>query len=95
MEKEKFLENFEMVIKMVSESTVLKEKSLNRFCVCDEYDQYVLTADWCEGRPTLYIVHDNINGHRNICYEVKEISKIEIVYLLDAWQEIVSMFEED
>ena len=93
---EKFLENFEMVIKMVSEATVLKEKSLNRLCVGDEYDRYTLTADWCEGRPTLYIVHvHENNGHRDICYEVKEISKIEIVHLLDEWQEIVSMFEEE
>ena len=92
---EKFLENFEMVIKMVSEATVLKEKSLNRLCVGDEYDRYILTADYVQGRPTLYIVHDNINNGYNICYEVKEISKIEIVHLLDEWQEIVSMFEEE
>ena len=89
-----FMENFEKVVQMVMEATVLHEKSLNGFCVSDDYDRYILTADWCGGKPTLYIVHDNVHGERQIYYEVKEISRAEIVRLLDEWEMIVSMFGE-
>ena len=90
-----FMENFEKVVQMVMEATVLHEKSLNALCVEDDYDRYTLTADWCGGKPTLYITHDNVHGERSIWYEVKQINRTEIVRLLDEWQLIVALFGEE
>ena len=90
-----FSKDFELVLKMVMEATVLHEKSFNALCCEDEYERYILTADWCEDKPTLYIVHDNVHGDRYIYHEVKEINRTEIVRLLDVWQEIASSFGEE
>ena len=88
----KFMENFELVLKMAMEATVLHEKSLNSLCLSDEYERYILKGDWCEGKPTLYITYDNVHGDWKIYYEVREISRQEIVRLLDVWQEIEDSF---
>ena len=91
----KFMEDFELVIKMAMEATVLHEKSLNALCVEDEYERYVLTADWCDGAPTVYITYDNVHGDRYIYEEVKEVNRTELVRLLEVWQEIASSFGEE
>ena len=90
---EKFTDNFEFVIKMVMEASVLHEKSLNAMCIEDDYERYLLTADWCNGSPTLYITYDNVHGDRCIYYEVRGISRQEIVHLLEVWEDIVSRFD--
>ena len=92
-----FKENFELIIRMVSEATVLKERSFNALCVEDDYERYILTADWCkiDNKPTLYITYDNVHGDRYIYYEVSEISRTEIVRLLDVWQEIEDRVGEE
>ena len=94
---EKFMEEFELVIKMVMEATVLHEKSFNALCVSDEYERYILKADWdrVDNKPTLYITYDNVHGDWNIYHEVSKISRQEIVRLLEIWDDIASSFEED
>ena len=87
------MNNFELVIKMAMESTVLHEKSFHALCVEDDYERYILTADWYKGSPTLYITYDNVHGDRYIYYEVKEVNRAEIVRILDVWQEIEKSFE--
>ena len=91
----KFTENFEIVLKMVMEASVLQEKSFHALCVEDAYERYTLTADWYKGAPTLYITYDNVHGERYIYDEVKEVNRTEIVRLLDVWQEIASSFGEE
>ena len=92
---DKFMENFENVLKMVMEASVLHEKSLNVLCVEDRYERYTVMADWYEGAPTVYITYDNVHGDAYIYYEVEEISRQEIVRLLEVWQEIEEMFGEE
>ena len=94
---ERFMENFELVIKMVSEASVLKERSFNAMCIEDVYERYILTADWSKvnNAPTLYISYDNIHGDRYIYYEVSKVNRTEIVRLLDVWQELASSFGEE
>lgn len=92
---EKFTEKFELVIKMVMEATVLHEKSLNVLCIEDEHERYTLIADWYKGAATLYITYDNIHGDAYIYYEVKEVSRTEIVRLLEVWDDIASSFGEE
>ena len=92
-----FMEDFELIIKMVSEASVLHEKSFNAMCVEDAYERYILTADWDSvgGKPTIYISYDNVHGDAYIYDEVKEVNRQEIVRLLDVWQEIASSFGEE
>ena len=94
---EKFMEEFELVIKMVMEATVLQEKSLNVLCAEDEYERYILKADWdrVDNKPTLYITYDNVHGDGYIYYEVSKISRQEIVRLLEIWDGIASSFGEE
>ena len=92
---EKFLNDFELVIKMAMEATVLHEKSLNTLCVEDEYERFILKGDWYQGKPTLYISYDNVRGDAYIYYEVEEVSRQEIVRLLEVWGEIEERFEEE
>ena len=89
------MKNFEIVLKMVMEATVLHEKSFNTLCVEDEYERYTLTADWYKGAPTVYITYDNVQGERRIEYEVEEVNRQEIVRLLEKWQEIEEMFDKE
>ena len=91
----KFTEDFELVLKMVMEATVLHEKSFNALCCEDEYERYILTADWYKGAPTLYIAYDNVHGDRCIHYEVKKISRQEIVRLLEIWDKIEESFDKE
>ena len=91
----KFSKNFELVLKMVMEATVLHEKSFNVLCVEDEYERYTLMADWCEGAPTVYITYDNVHGDRYLYEEVKAVNRTEIVRILDMWQEIESSFGKE
>ena len=91
----KFTEKFEVVLKMVMEATVLHDKSLNAMCIEDEYERYILTANWYDGAPTLYITYDNVHGDGCIYYEVGEINRQEIVRLLEVWQEIEESFGEE
>ena len=89
-----FANDFELVIKMVAEATVLKEKSFNALCCEDDYERYILTADWCEDAPVLYITYDNVHGDRCIYYEVEKINRQEIVRLLEVWSRIEESFKE-
>ena len=91
----KFTKKFELVLKMIMEATVLHEKSLNVLCVEDEYERYILKADWCDGAPTVYITYDNVHGDRCIYHEVSEISRQEIVRLLEIWDKIEKTFGEE
>ena len=90
---EKFMDNFELVLKMAMEATVLHEKSLNVLCVEDDYERYILKGDWYNGAPTLYITYDNVHGDGCIYYEVNRVNRQEIVRLLEVWQEIEDSFE--
>ena len=90
-----FTEKFELILKMVMEATVLHEKSLNVLCAEDEYDRYILEADWSDGAPTVYITYDNVHGDRCIYHEVSKISRQEIVRLLEVWDDIEEMFGEE
>ena len=90
-----FMENFEAVLNMAMEATVLHEKSLNVLCVEDDYERYILKGDWYKGAPTLYITYDNVHGDSYIYYEVKQVNRQEIVHLLEIWQEIASSFGEE
>ena len=90
-----FSKDFELVLKMVMEATVLHEKSFNALVLSDEYERYVLTADWCDGAPTVYIMYDNVHGDRYLYEEVKEVSRTEIVRILSVWDKIEEMFGEE
>ena len=91
----KFTEDFELILKMVMEATVLHEKSLNALCIEDDFDRYILTADWYKGAPTLYITYDNVQGEWYVYDEVEKISRQEIVRLLEVWSKIEKMFGEE
>ena len=94
---EKFMENFEMVIRMINEATILKGESYHVLCVEDEHERYILKADWnnSDCAPTLYILYDNVRGDGYIYYEVREINRREIFHLLEVWQKIASTFGEE
>ena len=92
---EEFAEGFEFIMRMVMEATVLKKRSYSVLRAEDEYERYILKANWYEDKPTLYIIYDNVYGDRYIYYEVKEINRTEIFHLLEVWNEIVSRFEEE
>ena len=86
------MKNFDYVIMMVMQANILHEKSYNVLCVEDEYERYILTADWYEGAPVLYISYDNVQGDEYIYYEAKEVNKQEIISLLDVWNDVASSF---
>ena len=91
------MNDFEFIIKMVMEATVLKERSYSVLRAEDEYERYLLTADWCkyDNEPTLYIAYDNVRGDRYIHYQVKEVNRTEIDRLLEVWQAIEDSFGEE
>ena len=91
------MKKFNYVIRMIEEATILKGESYHALCVEDEYERFILKADWnnSAGAPTLYILYDNVHGDGYIYYEVREINWQEIVHLLEIWTKIEESFVEE